>query len=183
MSMIWIGVAGFALEAGSTIYGAQQQKKASDQAATTDTAISAYNSKYDLAEAAQIDYNTQENIRTERQDESVYLSRQEASYAAAGVLTTSGSPLHAMITTAGRFEQKIQQDYVDSQQKQQSYQAAAAVGLLEGSAQAQADRLGGTIALINAGAQVTSSFGSAYNKGVFSGGGGTITGEPSGDLF
>lgn len=177
-TMATIGVIVSVAGLGLDVYGMSQQKKASDQAAQVDTAVADYNAKYDIAAAQQLDLDTIENIDTERQDAKVYLSRQEASYAAAGVLTTTGSPLHAMITNAGRFEQKIQQDYVNSQQKQASYYAAAKVGQLEGSAQAQADRLGGTIALLNGGANIAGTLASDYDKGLFSFGGGPDDGTP-----
>lgn len=154
---------------GATAYSAYAQNKASGNAAQVDTATANYNAKYDLAVADQLDLDTQQNIRTERQDDSVYLSREAASYASAGVLATTGSPLHAQITNAGRMEQKIQQQYVNSQQKQQSYASAAKVGQLEGSAQADADRQRGTLALVDGGAKIAGSLYGGYQSGVFGG--------------
>ena len=178
MSGIWMGVASLAL----TAYSSYEQNQAAKNAAKVDTAVADYNAKYDEEAAKQLDLNTLQNIDTERADAAVYMSRQQAGYAGAGVLATSGSPLAALITTAGRFEQKIQQDYVDSQQKQQSYYAAAKVGQLEGAAQADADRMKGTIALINGAASIASSVSGAYSKGMF-----TIKGDdqsiPKEDLF
>ena len=151
----------------ATAYGAYEQKQAADNAAQVDTATAAFNAKYDESLAAQLDLDTQQNIRTERQDDAVYLSRQAASYASAGVLATTGSPLHAQITNAGRFEQKIQQDWINSQQKQQSYYSQAKVGVAYGAAQAESDRMSGSIALINGGAKIAGMLYSADQSGVF----------------
>lgn len=164
MSMAFIALG---ISATATIYGTLQKKKAADAAAQVDQATANYNAKYDEALAKQLDLDTIQNIRTERANAAVYLSRQEAGYAGAGVLATSGSPLHAMITNAGRFEQRIQQDWVNSQQKQQQYYAAAKVGRLEGEAKASADRMQGTIALINGAAQLGGTLASAYGQGMF----------------
>ncbi len=160
------GLAGAALEA--TAYGSYKQKKAADSAAQVDTATAAYNAKYDETMAAQLDLDTRQNILTQQAEDKVYLSRQEASYAAAGVLANTGSALDAQITNAGRFEQKIQQEWVNSNQKQQQYAAAAHVGILEGNARASADRMSGSIALINGGAKVLSLANQDYQSGVFS---------------
>ena len=160
--------------AGATVYGAVQQKKSANAAASVDTATATYNARADQAMAQQLDLDTQQNIRTARAEDSVYLSREAASYAAAGVLATTGSPLHAQITNAGRMEQQIQQQWVNSQQKQQQYAAAAKVGQLEGAAQAASDRssgsiarIGGNIALINGGAKLAGQAFGAYESGIF----------------
>lgn len=154
-----------------TAYGAIAQKQAADNAAQIDSATAAYNAKYDTAMAQQLDEDTQANIRTERQDDAVYLSRQAASYASAGVLANTGSALDAQITNAGRFEQKIQQDWVNSNQKQLSYYSQAQAGLAYGAAQAEADRMSGSIALINGGTQLARMAFTDYTTGVFGGGG------------
>lgn len=152
----------------ATAYGAYEGYQSSKQAAAVDNATASYNAKYDQSMAKQLDLDTQQNIRTERQDDAVYLSREAASYASAGVLGTSGSPLHAQITNAGRMEQHIQQEWVNSQQKQQQYAAAANVGQLEGSARASADRASGSLALINGGAKMAGQIFNGYQSGVFS---------------
>lgn len=149
--------------------GAYGQYKASKNAAAVDQATANYNANVDKAQAQQLDVNTVENIRSERLANEEYLSRQAASYANAGVLATSGSALHAQITNAGLLEQKIQQQYVDSQQKQQQYYAQAAIGQAEGAAQASSDRLAGTLALINGGARIAGSLYGASQSGSFSG--------------
>lgn len=158
-----------AVAVAGTAYSAYSSYEGSKKAASVDEATAQYNAKYDESLAAQLDLDTQQNIRTERQDASVYLSREAASYASAGVLSTSGSALHAQITNAGRFEQRIQQDWVNSQQKQQEYYSKAKVGILEGQAQASADRMQGSIALINGAAKVAGSLYGDYQSGMFSG--------------
>lgn len=163
------------ISAGLTAYGAIEQNKASRKAADVDQATADYNARADLATAHQLDLDTQENIRTQRDENAVYLSRQAASYAAAGVLSNTGSALHAQITNAGKMEQQIQQAWVNSNQKQQQYAASAKVGRLEGAARADADRAQGKIALLNGGAKIASSLYGAYDSGVFSGGGSNKT--------
>jgi len=148
---------------GVSAYG---QYKASRSAAAVDTATANYNANVDRAQAAQIDANTLENIRTQRQESNAYLARQEASYASSGVLATSGSALAAQITDAGRLEQKLQQQYVDSQQRQQQLYAQAAIGVAEGAAQAEADRISGNLALIDGGAQIAGGLSTDISKGI-----------------
>lgn len=172
MSMMWVGIAGLVLSAGSTAYGMSKSRVAANKAADLDMKEAEYNAQLDLAAAAQLDLDTLQNVKTMRQEAKVYLSKQEASYAAAGVLATTGSPLASMITSAGRFEQRIQQTYQDSQQKQQSYAIAARHGRLEGAGRAEADRMQGTIAQINGYSKIAGSVFNAYESGTFSGGGG-----------
>lgn len=155
--------------AGATVYSAVQQNKAAKQQAAVDTATADYNAKQDIAAAHQLDLDTLQNVRTARAEDAVYLSRQAASYASAGVLANTGSALHAQITNAGRMEQQIQQEYLNSQQKQQQYSASAAVGRLEGSARASADRTTGRLALLNGGTRLASQAFDAYDSGVFAG--------------
>ena len=178
--MFAIGAAVVAV--GATAYGAISSKEAADNAASVDNQTAQYNSKYDASLAEQLDYDTQENIRTARENDAVYLSKEATGYASAGVLATSGSALHSMITTAGRFEQQIQQQWVDSQQQQESYYAQGAVGILAGQAQASADRMSGDIALINGVGKIAGMVGGDYESGMFSGiGSGAINPETMSD--
>lgn len=167
MSAVFIAAGAAVLSVGLTAYGGIESKNAADNAAQVDTATAAYNDKYDISLAQQLDEDTQANITTERQEDNVYLSRQAASYAGAGVLATTGSALDSQITNAGRFEQRIQQQWVNSQQKQESYYSQGAVGIAAGAAQAESDRMTGSIALINAGAKIASTVASDYEGGVF----------------
>ena len=153
----------------ATGVGAYEQYKGSKQAAAVDQSVANYNANVDRAQAQQLDANTLENIRTEREANEQYLSREAASYASAGVLSTSGSALHAQVVNAGLLEQRIQQQYVDSLQKQQQYYASAAIGVAEGQAQAESDTLAGNLALINGGAKIASTLYGASQSGAFSG--------------
>ncbi len=161
-----VAAVGIAVE--STAYSAIQKNKAAHKAAGVDQATANYNANVDMAQSAQLDLDTQENIHTERQDDAVYLSRQTSGYAAAGVLATTGTALDAQILNAGRFEQHIQQQWVNLNQRQQSLASSAAVGRLEGAARASADRDQGTMALIDGGAKIASTVLGAYNSGTFS---------------
>ena len=173
--MSWFGIGAAVVAVVGTAASAYEQNKASNAAAAVDTATADYNAKYDASMAEQLDLDTIQNIRTQRQNDSVYLSKQAAGYASAGVLSTTGSALHAQITNAGRFEQQIQQAWVNSQQQQQQYYSKAAVGLLEGQAQASADRLTGSIALINGATKIAGMVAGDYESGLFSG----LSGLPS----
>jgi len=159
-----------AVATGISAYG---QYKASRSAAAVDIATAQHNAQVDRVQAQQIDLDTLQNIRTQRQEDAVYLSQQAASYAAAGVLSTSASPLHAQIVNAGRMEQKIQQEYVNAQQKQQSLYSQAAIGIAEGQARAKADRTAGNLALIDGAAKMAGMAFMAF-------GGGLGTGTPAG---
>ncbi len=154
--------------AAGAVYSGIEQHKAASKAGQVDTATANYNAKLDEAQSAQLDLDTQQNIRTERQDDAIYLSRQASSYAAAGVLANTGSALDAQILNAGRFEQKIQQQWVDTNQRQKQLGAAAKVGRLEGSARRESDMASGKIALINMTSKLVSMGTSAYDQGVFS---------------
>lgn len=160
----------FVASAALTAYGAIKKNQAAKQAAAVDSAVADYNARTDEATSAQIDLDTQENIRTQREDNAVYLSRQASSYAAAGVLSNTGSALDAQIKNVGRMEQGIQQRWVDLNAQQQKLAASARIGRLEGAARSDSDKAEGTLALINGGAQIARSAYGAYDSGVFSGG-------------
>ncbi len=167
-----MAVVALAVSMAATAYSAYKQNQAAKNAAKVDTATADYNAKVDESQAQQLQLDTVQNIRTQRQENAVYISKQQAAYAAAGVLTDTGSPLAAQITNAGRMEMQLQQEYTDSQRKQQQYYSAAKVGRLEGEARAEADRARGTIALIDGGAKLASQAYGGYSSGVFSMGGG-----------
>lgn len=179
-TIIYVGVAVAVIGVGLEGYSMYEQNQASQNAAGVDNAVAAYNAKYDDALAAQLDQDTQANIVTQRQNDSVYLSREAASYASAGVLATTGSALHAQITNAGRFEQQIQQKWVNANQQEQAYKSKALAGIAAGAAQADSDRMMGSIALINGGAKIAGTLSSDYQSGVFSFGSNGSSGSPSG---
>ena len=156
--------------AGSAVatgISAVSQNKADRKAADVAMATADHNANVDKAQATQLDLNTLENVRTERAQNEIYLSRQAATYANAGVLATSGSALHAQITDAGLMEQRIQQQYVDSQQKQQQLYSQAAITRAEGMAQAEADRAAGRQALFDGGAKIAGTLFAAGMGGAF----------------
>jgi hypothetical protein len=159
------------------------QNKASKATAAIDTSVANYNANLDIVQAQQLDADTLQNIRTERQANKTYLSRMDAAYAAAGVLSNTGSALHAQITTAGRMEQQIQQQYLEGQARQQQLYSAAKAGVAYGGAQASADRTQGNIALINGATNIARTTFGAYNSGVFSGGGGGTGSVAGAELF
>jgi hypothetical protein len=67
------------------------------------------------------------------------------------------------------MEQRIQQQYVDSQQKQQQLYSQAAITRAEGMAQAEADRAAGRQALFDGGAKIAGTLFAAGMGGAFSG--------------
>ncbi len=144
-----------------------KQNKAAGQAAQLAVDTATYNANIDIGQAKQLDLDTKANIRTTRAEDAVYTSRQKTAYAAAGVLS-SGSPLAVEATTVGRFEQRIQQAYSDSQLKQRSLYNAAAQGVMYGEANASAIQTANQAAMLQGGARILSTVGSAYSGGVFS---------------
>ncbi len=162
-------VAFLAVAAAATVYSAVEQNKAARNAAQVDRATADYNARFDEQMSKQADLDTQQNIKTERKEDAIYLSKQHASYAAAGVLANTGSALDAQLTNVGVMEQRHQQEQVNISQEQQRYAASARVGRLEGEARASADQAQGRIALINGVGKLSSMGYSAYSSGVFSG--------------
>ena len=165
MSGIAIGLAAVAV--GGTAFGAIESYEANKNAAAVTNATAAFNSRVDTAQAEQLDLNTLQNIDTERQDEKTYLSREAAGYAAGGVLATTGSALHAQLTNVGRFTQKIQQQYVNSQLEQQRLYMQGLAGVAEGSAQAGAYDSAATLALITGAAKIAGQVGGDFSSGTF----------------
>lgn len=153
---------------GLTAYGAIKQNQSAKNAAEVDTATANYNAKYDQAMAAQLDLDTQANVRTMRDESEIYLSQQHASYASAGVLANTGSALDAQITNAGRLEQRIQQEWINMNQRRNALYSQARIGRLAGEAQSDSDKASGTLALINGGASIARQLYGAYDSGVFS---------------
>ena len=159
-----------AAAATTVVYSTVEQKRAANAAAATDTAVAGYNAKVDLADADQIDMDTQANLASMRKDASVYLSRQAAAYAGAGVRTDTGSPLVVQAATAGRFAMQQQQLYTNAQAKEQRLASSAKAGIAEGQAAADSAHMQGVAAVLNGAGKVASQLGGAYNQGLFSGG-------------
>ncbi len=165
MSGIAIGLGAVAI--AGTAFGAIESSSASKQAAQVDTATGAFNNRVDIENAQQLDLDTQQNIDTERASDATYVSREAAGYASAGVIATTGSALHAQITNVGRMTQQIQQQYRDSQVRQQTLYMQGQLAVAEGGAQASADNASATLALIDGAASIAGMGLSDYEKGLF----------------
>lgn len=166
-----IPIASLVISAGSVIYSANLQRTAANAQAATATATADYNARVDLAQAEQTDLDARANIASMRRDASVYMSRQTAAFAAAGVRADTGSPLAVRAATAGRLAMREQQAYTDSQAKQQRLAASAKAGRAEGQAAADGYHMQATAAVLNGAGRVASQLGSAYQAGTFSGSG------------
>lgn len=145
--------------------------EAAKQSASLADSVARRNANTDLVAAKQSELDTAANILAARQEARVYTSRQNASYAASGVLSDSGSPLAVQAGTMGRFEQKIQQEKINANQRQLQLQDAAQTGILYGQAQAQGIKTANTAAMLRGGADMLMTAYGGYKSGMFSGGG------------
>lgn len=170
--VVYAAYAAAAVSVAATAVSMDKQHKAAKAAQKLATDTATYNANVDIAQAQQIDLDTNANIRAERAQDKVYLSRQKTAYAAAGVLS-SGSPLSVEATTAGRLEQARLNEYRSSQQKQQYLYGAAAQGVLAGQAQARAIGIQDSANMLAGGAKILSTVAGAYNSGMFSSAGGS----------
>lgn len=170
--MSYFGIGALVIAGVGTAYSAVSSYQSARGAAVVDRATGVLNQRYDQALAQQLDLDTQENIRTDRAEAGVYLSRQHASYASAGVIADSGSALMTQIVNAGRFEKQVQQKWNTSTRQQEQYYSEGISGRLSSEARAVSVTKAGTIALVNGGAHLAGLAFSAYRTGVFSGLGG-----------
>lgn len=152
-------------------YSMKKQNDANKQSAQLSKDTAAFNAKVDLAQAKQIEMDSDANTRASRQDAAVYISRQQAAAASSGVLT-SGSVLSTMATTAGRLEQRILQDRVNAGREVAQREQSARMGVLYGDAQASAIKTQNSIAMLKGGSQLLSTAYGAYSSGMFSSAGG-----------
>lgn len=150
-----VAVTAVALEVTSAV----AQKNAADKAASVTRSIAQWNADADASQARQVDINTTQNIDNERTENKAYLSKQRQAYAAAGV-QSSGSALDVQATTAGRLEQRVQQEYNNSLTKQENLYADAGIGKAEGNAQADAYTTEGDIDILNGAAAVAGTLSS-----------------------
>lgn len=158
-----VAIVGIALTIGSM---AMQAKAASD-AKKLALKTGNQNQQIDEQGARQLEINTEANIRAERKENDVYISRQQAAYSASGVLS-SGSPLDVEATTAGRLEQAVQQRWIDSQVQATNMRIQGAMGREYAGAQASAIQTQANIAMLKGGAQLASQAYGAYQSGAFS---------------
>lgn len=162
-----------AASVGSAIYSANLQRRAANDAAANATAVADYNARVDLAEAQQTDLDARANIQAMRKDAAVYMSRQTAAFAAAGIRADSGSPLALRAATAGRLAMREQQAYTNSEAKQRQLGSSAIAGRAAGAAAASGYRGQATAAVLSGAGRVASLLGQGYNAGLFSGTGTT----------
>ena len=159
-----MAVASVAMQGASMI----EQNQASKQAQGLNNAVAQHNAAVDMANAKQLDLDTVANVRAERAEDKVYLSRQASAYASSGVLT-SGSPLSVMATTAGRLEQRVQQQWVNSNRKQEQMASDAVMGQLYAAAENQGLREQNFASELSGGAKLLSTAAGDYQSGAFSG--------------
>jgi hypothetical protein len=152
-------------------YSMYETNKAGKQAAGVALSVGQYNARVDENQAKQLELDADANIANARRSAAIYTSRQRAAYASSGVLS-SGSPLAVEATTAGRFEQQIQQMKVNTGQEAAKARAAGSVGILYAQAQADAIRTQTESALVRGGVGILSTVSGAYGSGQFSGLGG-----------
>lgn len=148
-------------------YGMYQQNKASKAAAATIREVAGYNASVDLADAKQIELDTSENLTRARREARVYGSRQQAAYAAAGVLNT-GSALAVEAETAGRLEQEAQQMKQNAGREVTKRETSARMGILYGDAEASAINTTNRINMLKGGIGILSTAYKAYDSGMFS---------------
>jgi len=130
--MATLGWIGLIMQGASMVMSAS----AAHQAASNSQAIGNYNASVSEYEARQLDVDAQAAVTQSRQDAKVYISRQAASYAKAGVLNT-GSPLAVQAATAGRLEMGAQQMYRNAQLKERSLYAEAQASRMYGASSAK----------------------------------------------
>lgn len=166
-----VPIATLAVTAGAAIYGAVSGKRSNDAAARTATAVAGYNAKLDRSESQQLELDSAENVRAMRKDAAVYMSRQTNAYVASGIRADTGSPLAVRAATAGRFAQREQQAQNDLVAKQQMLESKAQAGIAEGAAQSDQFHMAGIASVIGGAARLAGSINTAYQQGVFGGGG------------
>lgn len=184
---------------GATAYSTVQQKNAAsaaasdasnaaNSAAATTQATADYNARVDRANEEQISADSAANIDAMRRDAKVYLSRQTAAYAGAGVSVDSGSPLAVRVSTAGALALREAEVHRETNARLQGIESAAKAGVAEGQSQADAIRIqgqaqsdayhrAGSAALLNGASRMLSQGAGLYQAGAFSGAGGA--GAPS----
>lgn len=160
---------------------ASDATSSANSAAATTQATADYNARVDRANEEQIAVDSAANIDAMRRDAKVYLSRQTAAYAGAGVSVDSGSPLAVRVATAGRLALREAEAHRETVARMEGVESAAKAGVAEASSQADAIRIqgqaasdsyhrAGTAALLTGASRMLSSGYGAYQGGAFSGG-------------
>lgn len=163
-----VGVAavGTTASIGLQAYGMVQQNKANKAAAKVAQETAQYNASVDQNAARQIELDAEANAKNAHQEAQVYLSRQRAAFAASGVLA-EGSPLAAEATTAGRIEQRIQQDRSNALREAMQRDSSAQATLRYGAATTEALRRQNEIDMLRGGVGILDTVSKAYDSGVF----------------
>ena len=168
---------------------ARDSKSAANQAAADTQAVAGYNARVDRANEEQVALDSKANIDAMRKDASVYLSRQRASFAGAGVMADSGSPLAVQVATAGQLALREQQAHTAANAEMQRIESSAKAGIASGDSQAAAYKIEGdararayhaeaTGAILGGAAKLFGTAAGAYNAGMF----GTGTSDLSSSL-
>jgi len=150
-----------------TAAGMGMSAEASKKAELDAVVTGAHNKDVDYAAASQLETNTEANLRTERQDADIYISKQQAAYAASGVLS-SGSALDVEAQTAGKLEQGIQQKWIDSQVQANAMRTQGNYGQMYMQNQADSIAIQNNINQMKGMSQIASQASSAYQSGTFS---------------
>lgn len=166
---------------------ASDAQNAANSAAATTQATADYNARVDRANEEQLSVDSAANIDAMRRDAKVYLSRQTAAYAGAGVSVDSGSPLAVRVSTAGQLALRESEAHRETNARLQGMESAAKAGVAEAQSQADAIRIqgqaqsdsyhrAGSAALLNGASRMLSSGYGAYQNGAFSFGNNTKVG-------
>lgn len=166
---------------------ASDAQAAANSAAATTQATADYNARVDRANAEQLSVDSAANIDAMRRDAKVYLSRQTAAYAGAGVSVDSGSPLAVRVATAGRLALREAEVHRQTVARMEGIESAAKAGVAEAASQADAYRIqgqaaadsyhrAGTTALLTGASRMLSSGYGFYQGGAFGGGANTKVG-------
>lgn len=161
--MPYVAIASLALQG----YGMAQQNSAAKQSEQLARDTAQRNANVDITSANQLALDTDQNIRQAREEAAIYTSRQHAAYAASGVLADSGSPLAVQVSTVGKIQQRIQQEYINAGQKEQQMYSAAKAGVAYGDAQAKAINTENTAAQLKGGINLLTTAYGAYKSGTF----------------
>lgn len=165
--MPYVAIASLALSA----YGQAQQNSAAKTSEQLARDTAQRNANVDFAQADQLKLDTDQNIQQDRQEAAIYTSHQQTAYASSGVLADSGSPLAVQVSTVGKLQQRIQQEYISAGQREQQMVSAGQAGIAYGDASARATNIENTAAQLKGGINMLSTAYGDYKSGMFSGSG------------
>jgi hypothetical protein len=168
---------------------ASDAQSAANSAAATTQATADYNARVDRANEEQLAVDSAANIDAMRKDAKVYLSRQTAAFAGAGVSVDSGSPLAVRVSTAGQLALREAEAHRQANARIEGIESGARAGFAEAQSQADAYRIEGqaqadsyhraaSAALLSGASRMLSAGAGLYQAGAFSGGGGATLPVP-----